>query len=155
MLAITPSCVILQLQREKKVKSIVFATAAAVVALACSSACAEVEIDASWSAEVYSISNPAAPPIALSGSVTFFEPYIPLYETYTFSDGAYKVSLYTQSAHGSGVDGTVNVVGPDGSGPGLWSGGVTLVDAVPEPMTATLMLVGLGVAGFTARRRKR
>ena len=132
-------------------KSIALATSSIVLALACSSANAEVRIDATWNADVYSLTDPSAPPIPLSGEVTFHEPYVPFPGSYTFLAGAYEVSLFADFAHGSGVEGTVSVVGPEGSGPGLWVGNVTLV---PELMNTELMLAGLALLGAVAGRRK-
>jgi hypothetical protein len=42
------------------------------------------------------------------------------------------------------------------AGPGVWSGGgIPAVAAVPEPETYALLIAGLGLMGFVARRRKR
>ena len=136
-------------------KSIIFATSTVALALACNVANAEVRIDATWSADVYSFADPSAPPTSLSGALSFYEPYVPFRDLYTFSDGDYEVTLTADNAHGAGVWGSLSVEGPDGSGPGSWGGSVTLVDAVPEPMNATLLLAGLGLVAGVTRRRKR
>ena len=37
---------------------------------------------------------------------------------------------------------------------GTFTGGVTIAAAVPEPETYAMLLAGLGLIGYTARRRK-
>jgi len=138
-------------------KSVVFAAsaaaAAAALALPCTSANAALEINATWDATLYSTTDPSDPPLSLSGSVTFVEPYFG-FGTYSYRDGDYEVILTEQFAHGGGDGGTDNVFSIDGSlgGPGFWSG--SAVEVVPEPANAALMLAGLGLFGVTAWRSR-
>lgn len=131
-------------------KPVIHAASAAVLALACAGAGAEVRIFATWSADLVSFADPSGPTTTVGGSVIFDEPYVP-FGSYSFVDGLYDVTLFSVSAHGSGVEGYDSVTTADASGTGLWAGSVVVL---PEPGTAALMLAGLGLVGAVARRRK-
>jgi len=131
-------------------KRVIQAASAAVLALACAGADAEVRVYATWSADLISFADPSGPTTTVGGSVIFDEPYVP-FGSYSFVDGLYDVTLFALFAHGSGVEGYDSVTTADASGTGLWAGSVVVL---PEPGGEALMLAGLGLVGALARRRR-
>jgi len=63
-----------------------------------------------------------------------------------------QISEYFSPALFAGIGYTVNL--ESGSSYTAYSGDVLSVSAVPEPETYAMLLAGLGLIGFTARRRK-